>query len=103
MRMLLKATLPVEAANSAIKDGTMPKLMERLLADLKPEASYFVPQAGHRTMLLFFDMKDTSQIPVIVEPLFMNLNAAVEITPAMNADDLRTGLKAAAAAFGRQA
>jgi hypothetical protein len=103
MRMLLKVTLPVEAANNAVKSGTMPKLMEQFMADLKPEASYFLPENGKRTMFIFFDLKDPSQIPEIVEPLFMELNAAVELTPAMSADDLRKGLQAANAKYGRRA
>jgi hypothetical protein len=37
-------------------------------------------------------MADPSQIPVSVEPLFLNLNASVELVPVMNADDLRKGL-----------
>jgi len=102
MRMLLKVTLPVEAANNAVKSGTMPKLMEQFMADLKPEASYFLPENGKRTMFIFFDLKDPSQIPEIVEPLFMELNAAVELTPAMSADDLRKGLQAAHAKYGRR-
>src|ERR1700674_4095893 len=102
MRMLLKATLPVEASNTAIKNGTMPKLMQQFMADLKPEASYFLPEQGKRTMLIFFDLKDPSQIPEIVEPLFMELNAAVELTPAMSAEDLRKGLQAADAKYRRR-
>ena len=102
MRMLLKVTLPVEAANNAVKSGTMPKLMEQFMADLKPEASYFLPENGKRTMFIFFDLKDPSQIPEIVEPLFMELNAAVELAPAMSADDLRKGLQAAHAKYGRR-
>jgi len=45
--------------------------------------------------MLFFDMRDASDIPAIVEPLFMGLNALVEILPVMNGDDLKKGLAAA--------
>jgi hypothetical protein len=38
---------------------------------------------------------EASDIPPIVEPLFMGLNAAVELLPVMNAEDLRRGLDAA--------
>ena len=40
----------------------------------------------------FFDLADPSQIVEVVEPLFLNLNAATELVPVMNVDDLRKGL-----------
>ena len=40
-------------------------------------------------------MKDSAEIPAIVEPLFLGLAAKVELIPVMNADDLRKGLGAA--------
>jgi hypothetical protein len=42
--------------------------------------------------LYFFDLAEPSQIVDVVEPLFLNLNAATEIVPVMNGDDLRKGL-----------
>jgi hypothetical protein len=42
--------------------------------------------------MIFFDMADPSQIVETVEPLFLSLNAATELVPVMNADDLRKGL-----------
>jgi len=42
--------------------------------------------------MLFFDIAEPSQIVEVVEPFFQNLNAAVELVPVMNADDLRKGL-----------
>jgi hypothetical protein len=45
--------------------------------------------------MIFFDMQDVSDIPGIVEPLFMGFDAELEIIPAMNADDLKLGLSAA--------
>jgi hypothetical protein len=42
--------------------------------------------------MIFFDMADTSQIPELIEPFFLNLNAKVELVPVMNGDDLRKGL-----------
>ncbi len=46
-------------------------------------------------MLLFLDLADPSQIPVLAEPFFMSFNAEVDLYPAMNAEDLGKGLPAA--------
>ena len=98
MRMLLKISMPVEAGNAAIKSGLLPKTMQATAEALKPEAAYFYPEKGRRTGLFVFDMEDSSQLPAIVEPLFQNLDAAVLVTPVMNAEDLERGLKAAGVA-----
>ena len=45
--------------------------------------------------MIFFDMRDSADIPGVVEPLFMGIDAEVELLPVMNADDMRKGLKAA--------
>ncbi len=89
MRCLLKVSIPVEAGNTAISDGSLPKTIESILADLKPEAAYFAEEKGNRTAFVFFDLKDTSQIPAVAEPWFLAFNAQVEIHPAMNLEDLK--------------
>ncbi|MCC6748587.1 MAG: hypothetical protein IT371_13075 [Deltaproteobacteria bacterium] len=97
MRTMLKVQVPVEAGNRAIKDGSLPKVIQAALEELRPEASYFLAEDGKRTMLLFIDLKETSQIPVTVERFFLELNASVSLIPVMNADELRTGLERASA------
>lgn len=42
--------------------------------------------------MVFFDPAEPSQIVEVVVPLFLNLNAATELVPVMNVDDLRKGL-----------
>lgn len=96
MRTLIRATFPVEASNAAVKDGTLEKTIGAMMEMLKPEAAYFHAHEGKRSAMMVFDMKDTSDIPSIAEPLFARLNASVEICPVMNLDDLRTGLEKAA-------
>jgi hypothetical protein len=92
MRTALKFTIPVETGNSTINDGTLPKTMESILNDLKPEAAYFFSHNGERSGFIVFDLKEPSQIPHIAEPLFAAFNARVEFHPAMNVEDLRKGL-----------
>lgn len=92
MRTMLKVSMPVETSNQAIKDGTLPKTLEQATELMKPEASYFYTEHGKRTAHFFFDLKDVSDIPVIAELFFMNLNAEVDFVPVMNADELQAGL-----------
>jgi hypothetical protein len=94
--MMLKARIPVGPGNKAIKEGSLPKILGQVFEQAKPESVYFTSDHGERTMFMFFDMKDSSQIPSLSEPLFMNLDAALEYMPVMNQDDLKKGLEAVA-------
>lgn len=93
MRMLLKVTIPASQGNRALKDGSLPSIMQKALAELKPEAAYFAVHGGNRTAFLFADLKDVTMLPSICEPFFFGFDAAIEMTPVMNADELRTGLQ----------
>jgi hypothetical protein len=56
--MLLRVSIPVEAGNAAAKTGTLGTTIERILADLKPEAAYFfADDSGQRSGSIVFDMK----------------------------------------------
>ena len=94
MRMLLKVKIPTEQGNHAVKDGSLGKMLEATVDKLKAEAAYFIAEDGLRCALIFFDMKDSAEMPAIAEPLFLGLGAKLEFVPAMNADDLRKGLPA---------
>ena len=87
--MLLRVSIPVEAGNAAAKAGTLGSTVEKILADLKPEAAYcFADNNGNRSGSIVFDMTDTSQIPAITEPWFLAFNAKVSFRPVMNPQDL---------------
>jgi hypothetical protein len=89
MRMLLRVSIPVEAGNAAAKAGTLASTIEGILADLKPEAAYFMADDnGNRSGSIVFDLKDTSQIPSVAEPWFLAFNAKVSLRPVMNPHDL---------------
>jgi hypothetical protein len=92
MRMMLKVSIPAEAGNSAIKDGSLPKIMADSLERLKPEAAYFLAENGLRTAIMVIDVADPSDIPRIAEPFFAGFNAGVSLQPVMTADDLKKGL-----------
>jgi hypothetical protein len=89
MRMLLRVSIPVEAGNASMKAGTFGPTMERILADLKPEATYFfADDNGNRSGSIVFDLQNPSQIPAIAEPWFLAFMAKVSIRPVMTAQDL---------------
>ncbi|MFF4587931.1 hypothetical protein [Streptomyces sp. NPDC001388] len=92
MRMLLKASMNTEKANELIRNGTLGKLIEESMEQIKPEAAYFTAEGGRRTAFLFFDLKDPSDLPVISEPFFLELCADLTYTPAMNREDVQKGL-----------
>ena len=105
MRMLLTVTLPNETANARVKNGTLESTIKKILADLKPEAAYFIASAsGERCGLIVFDMKDSSELPKIAEPWFLAFNARVSVQPTMNPQDLAAagpGFEHAIKEFGK--
>lgn len=95
MRTMMHVVVPVESGNATIKDGSLPKTMQETLDRVQAEAAYFTTDGhGRRCGYIFFDLKDPADIPVIAEPLFHTLNAAIEFRPAMNTDDMQRGVGA---------
>jgi len=92
MRMLLRVSIPAETGNAAAKAGTLGSTVEKILADLKPEAAYFfLDDSGNRSGAIVFDMKDSSQMTTLAEPWFLAFNAKISLRPVMTPQDLATG------------
>ncbi|MEU7070620.1 hypothetical protein AB0B30_08795 [Streptomyces narbonensis] len=92
--MLLKVQMDTKASNEAIRQGTLPGIVEKALAELRPEAAYFTTQDGCRTAYIFFDLAESSQMPKFSEPFFLEVGAKVSYTPVMNREELAKGLAA---------
>jgi len=88
MRMLLKFTIPMETGNRLTRTGKLGATIHAIMDELKPEAAYFIEEHGERTGIVVVNFDDMSQMPAMVEPLFLGLNAKVEVHPALTAADL---------------
>ena len=103
MRMMIRVAMPTEAANAHIADGSFAGLMQNYMGEIKPEAAYFVAEGGVRTAYFFVDMTESSQLPAFCEAPFLAYNAEVDVTPAMNLDDLKAAMPAIEAAVKKYA
>jgi hypothetical protein len=90
--MMIKFALPVGDSNEAVRSGKLHKVFQQLVEDLKPEAGYFFPSGGERGGFFVVDMRESSQVAEIAERFFFGLNAKIEMTPVMNAEDLQKAL-----------
>jgi len=96
MQVMARVSIPVDAGNKGIRDGSLPKVMQQTAERWKPEAAYFTTFDGRRTAFFVFDMPDSSAIPPFAEPFFMELDAEVQISPVMNSNELQKGLSGVA-------
>jgi hypothetical protein len=103
MKYLLKFSFPIEPGNAVLKDPRFGSKMRQLLADIKAEAAYFTAVDGQRGGYFILNVDEASQIPAIVEPLFLWLNADVELIPLMLPQDLEKAGPAIGAAVQKWA
>ncbi len=96
MRFMFRAEISAAKGNEAIKSGALPRVIRKFMEDAKPEATYFIVLNGCRTMIAFVDFKSVEDLPRFGEPMFAEFDAKIEITPAMNAEELARGLGAVA-------
>ena len=95
MRMLVHVKFPHEQFNTAVRNGSAGKTIERILSETKPEAVYFTEYDGQRGAIMIVDITDPSRIPALAEPWFLMFNADVSAHIVMSPEDLaRAGLDA---------
>jgi hypothetical protein len=97
MRMMMRVSVPIEAATKAVQDGSMKTILQAQLEKLRPESVYFFADDDVRTALLFIDVKEESDMLVIADPFFQGLNARIRFTPVMNGQDFQAGMAKLAA------
>lgn len=92
MRTFVKVQVPVQRGNKAIAEGTIGKVIGDFMERSKPEAAFFGVEGGQRTGFFVIDLKQTSDLPPLLEPVLAALDAAITYTPVMNAEELKQGL-----------
>jgi hypothetical protein len=97
--MLVRVKMPIEPFNSLVRNGTVGKLIGKIIESVKPESIYFTEIDGQRGCILIVDVADPSKIPAIAEPFFLVFNALVEFHILMSPEELG---KAGLDALGKQ-
>lgn len=92
MRVMLRVAMDTDKTNELILDGTMSSTIDEILAKLKPESAYFHAMGGGRGFTLVIDAPDAASLPSLVEPLWLQVGATIDVVPVMNADELSLGL-----------
>ncbi|NXY97357.1 hypothetical protein HYE82_23880 [Streptomyces sp. BR123] len=94
MRVMLRAHIDTAAGNEGIKSGALPLVIQKFMEKVKPEAAYFGLHEGVRSCWIVFDLQDSSLVPALLEDMFLQLGAEMEIGPVMNREELAKGLAA---------
>ena len=89
MRCIIECWIPSEDGNLSILDGTLPVRIKNWVDTVKPEALYFTVKDGQRTMIAVVNVPSEDKMVAINEPLWLDWNASVSITPAMSLADLQ--------------
>ena len=95
MRMLMQVKIPNCKFNAAVKDGTISQKMQKILEDIKPEASYFTEYDGQRGAIFIVNVDNPSKVPMLAEPWFIIFDAEVHFHIVMSPEELgKAGLDA---------
>jgi hypothetical protein len=92
MKMMVEFSMPTDSGNDIVRSGKVAKIFENLMADLKPEATYFYPTGGGRGGHMIVEMTDSSDVANVGERFWFGLKAHVTMRPVMGPGDLQKGL-----------
>lgn len=87
MKFLLEIVVPNEVGNQKLKDGSMMKHLHKYLGEVKPEKVYFGIAHGKRTLFMVIDVPSAEKLPELLEPLWIDFQAEIFITPVMDAHE----------------
>jgi hypothetical protein len=88
MKFLVRATIPIDTGNEMVRSGPdMQALIDKVMADVQPEAVYFCIESGQRTVYSVVNVTESADFVRIAEPLWLSLGCDVDIIPAMTPDD----------------
>ena len=88
MHLMLRFTIPVEKGNEAEANGSLAKAIKELVEKVEPEGAWFHLDEGKRAGTIIFEESDPAQMTAINEPLFAELNAAIDIQPVVSMKEL---------------
>ena len=81
MRMMMKASFPIDAGNKGVTDGTLPETVMKFVETMKPEASYFIAEGGQRTAILVLERAPGNLAP-LPRAVFSIIKRARSASPA---------------------
>jgi hypothetical protein len=89
MRFMITCWIPVEKANELAKAARLHSTIQSIMEKLKTEAAYFFSDIeGAKRAYIVVNMDVASQISAIVEPLFLEIGAVIEVHPVMSLEEL---------------
>ncbi len=89
MRMMLLVTFPTARFNELWRKGEIGAKVRQIIEDTKPEAIYFGKGAdGQRGAVVIVDVPTALDLPRVTEPWYLTLDAAVETSVCMTAEDI---------------
>ena len=63
MRMIVNIICPVEPFNSLVRSGEAGEIIEKIIADTKPESIYFSERDGCRGCVMVVEVPNSSAVP----------------------------------------
>ena len=88
MKMLLRVILPHEQFNALVKKGTVGKVLEKIMGEIKPEAAYFTLEDGKRSALMVINVNKPGDYVKYAEPFFLQFNANITFNILMSPEEL---------------